>query len=135
MKKKPIIYLASPYSHRFRIVRWWRARQIRRIMARVINEQDKIVPFSPIALTHDLDHLCPGVKWVEDFDVYLLGRFDGMIVVKLPGWDRSVGIKRELNFCFEHSIPYAYAKPENILQVCKQMKEICNAKSDSKSQS
>ena len=119
MKDKPVIYFASPYSHRFRIVRWWRARQIRRIMARCINEQDAIVPFSPIALTHDLDHLCPDVKWVEDYDVYLLGRFDGMIIVKLPGWDRSVGIKRELNFCFAHSIPYAYAAPDRILKVCQ----------------
>ena len=53
MKDKPVIYLASPYSHRFRIVRWWRTRQIRRIMARCINEQDEIIPISPIALTHD----------------------------------------------------------------------------------
>ena len=124
MKKKKIIYLASPYSHRFRIMMWWRARQIRRIMARCINEQDDIIPISPIALTHDLDHLCPDVRWVEDFDVHLLGRFDGMIVVKLPGWDRSVGIKREMNFCFANSIPYAYAEPSEILEACKHMKEI-----------
>ena len=121
MKKKKIIYLASPYSHRFRIVRWWRARQIRRIMARCINEQDAIIPISPIALTHDLDHLCPDVRWVEDFDVYLMERFDGAIFVQMPGWDRSIGIKKELDFCLKHGIPYAYAKPKNILQVCKQM--------------
>lgn len=119
MKNKPIIYFASPYSHRFRIVRWWRTRQIRRIMAQCINAQDEIVPFSPIALTHDLDHLCPDVQWVEDYDKHLLAVMDAMIVVKLPGWERSVGIKRELNFCFEHSIPYAYAEPSKILEACR----------------
>ena len=124
MKSKPVVYLASPYSHRFRIMRWWRARQIRRIMARIINEQDTIVPFSPIALTHGLDRLCPGVRWVEDFDEHLLGRFDGMIIVKMPGWDTSLGIKKELNFCLEHRIPYAYATPENIVEVCRNIEGI-----------
>lgn len=124
MKNKPIIYLASPYSHRFRIVRWWRARQIRKIMARIINEQDVIVPFSPIALTHLIDALCPDVRWVEDFDKHLLGRFDGMIIVKMPGWDTSVGIKKELNFCLENRIPYTYATPENIVEVCRHINEV-----------
>ena len=123
-KNKPIIYLASPYSHPSRIVRWWRARQIRKIMARIINEQDAIVPFSPIALTHDLDRLCPDVRWVEDFDKHLLLIFDGVIFVKMPGWDASVGIKKELNYCLEHSIPYTYATPENIIEVCRNIKEI-----------
>ena len=122
--KKPIIYLASPYSHRFRIVRWWRARQIRKIMARIINEQDAIIPFSPIALTHPLAHLCPGVRWVEDYDKHLLAAFDGMIIVKQPGWNTSLGIKKELNFCFENGIPHTYATPENIIEVCRNIREI-----------
>lgn len=121
MKKKPIIYLASPYSHRFRIVRWWRTRRIRRVMAIVMKAQNEIIPFTPVGATHDLNGLLPGYAWVEEYDKYLLLRFDGMIVVELPGWRRSKGIQEELKICRQHSIPYAYAKPENILQVCKQM--------------
>lgn len=124
MKNKPIIYLASPYSHKSRRIRNQRAAEIRKIMARIINEQDAIIPFSPIALTHDLDRLCRDVRWVEDFDKHLLARFDGMIIVKMPGWDTSVGIKKELNFCLEHRIPYAYATPENIIEVCRHIKEV-----------
>ena len=45
MKDKSIIYFASPYSHRFWIIRWWRTRSIRRVIARVLKEQDEIIPF------------------------------------------------------------------------------------------
>ena len=123
-KKKPIIYFASPYSHRFRIVRWWRTRQIRRVMARCINEQDAIIPISPIALTHDLNQLCPGMDWVEAYDKYLLAIVDAMIVVTLPGWDTSVGIKQELDYCAKYGIPYTYSAPEKILQACWHIKGI-----------
>ena len=123
-KKKPIIYLASPYSHRFRIVRWWRALRIQGIVARCINEQDEIIPFSPIGATHPIAHLCPRVQWVDDYDKHILLRFDGVIFVKMPGWDISVGMKKELNLCLEHQIPYAYATPEGIIEVCRNIKEI-----------
>ena len=125
MKKKFVIYLASPYSHRFRIVRWWRARQIRRIMAKCINEQNAIVPISPIALTHNLDQLCPDVKWIEDFDIYLLAIIDAVIFVEMPGYKASIGMKKELDYCVRHGIPYTYAKPEKILVACWQLWEIC----------
>ena len=121
MEKKPIIYLASPYSHRFRIVRWWRTRCIRRITACVLKDQDKIIPFTPVGATHDLNGLLPGFAWVEAYDKYLLVRFDGMIVVQLPGWEKSIGIQEELIFCREHGIPYAFAKPYEILDVCRHM--------------
>lgn len=121
MKDKPILYFASPYSHRFRIVRWWRTRCIRRIMAIVMKAQSVVIPFSPIALTHDLNDLLPGFDWVEAYDVFFLLRFNGMIVVQLPGWEQSIGIQEELIFCREHGIPYAFAKPEDILDVCRHM--------------
>jgi hypothetical protein len=87
------------------------------IIARIINEQDAIVPYSPIVGTHPLDARCPGHDWIT-WDFQYLIRCDGMIVVKQPGWDTSLGIKKELNFCFAHSIPYAYAEPRKILEAC-----------------
>ena len=67
--------------------------------------------FSPIALTHDLDHLCPDVDWVEDYDKYLLAIMDAMIVVKLPGWGHIDRHQKGIEFSvFEHSIPYAYGE-------------------------
>ena len=124
MKGKPIIYLASPYSHRFRIVRWWRARQIRIIMARCINEQDAIIPISPIGLTHNLDRLCPRVKWVEDYDQYLLAVVDAVIFVEMPGWKTSLGMKKELDYCIQHGIPYTYSLPSKVIAACWHIKEI-----------
>lgn len=119
-EKKPIIYFASPYSHPSKKVREQRATEMLEITARVINEQDAIVPFVPIAYLHPLTVLCPDHDWVS-WDIQFLARFDGMIVVKQPGWETSLGIKEELNFCFEHGIPYAYSKPEDIIEVCRNM--------------
>lgn len=124
MLNKPIIYLASPYSHPFRIVRWWRARQIKNIMARCINQQDAVIPFTPIVLTHPIAALCPDVDWVEDYDKHLLLRFSGMIVVMMPGWRDSIGIKKEVDFCLKHGIPYTHATPENIVETCRNIGRI-----------
>lgn len=121
MKNKPILYFASPYSHRFRTVRWWRTRCIRRIMTMVMKAQDEIIPFSPVGATHNLNGLLPGFNWVAAYDVFFLLRFDGMIVVQMPGWEESKGIEEELRFCREHGIPYAFAKPHEILDVCRHM--------------
>ena len=127
MKKKPIIYFASPYSHRFRIVRWWRTRCIRRIMAIVMKAQKEIIPFSPVGATHDLNGLLPGYAWVEEYDKYLLQRFDAMIVVQLPGWKASKGIQDELDFCRQHGKLYAFATPSDILKVCRQIAGVLKA--------
>ena len=124
MKDKPIIYFASPYSHRLRIVRWWRTRCIRQIMAIVMKAQDAIIPFSPVALTHNINGLLPGFAWVEAYDKFFLLRFNAMIVVQIPGWERSEGIQEELLFCREHGIPYAFAKPVDILDMCRHMAKI-----------
>lgn len=118
IKEQPLIYLASPYSHQLKQVQNQRAEEMQDIMARIINEQDAIVPYSPIVSTHPLDARCPDHDWIT-WDFQYLIRCDGMIVVKQPGWDISLGIKKELNFCFEHRIPYAYAYPEDILEVCR----------------
>ena len=118
---KPIIYFASPYSHRFWIIRWWRTRSIRRIIARVLKEQDEIIPFTPVGATHDLNGLLPNFAWVEAYDKYFLLRFNAMIVVQLPGWEKSKGIQEELKICRQHGIPYAYAQPNEIIKVCLHM--------------
>lgn len=106
--KKPLIYLASPYAHDDLIVRVERFRQMKIVVAELIN-QSIIIPYSPIYYTHPLVEMVD-----EDFDWYewdleMLDRCDGMMVCKLPGWAISKGVKIEINHCLENKIPYRYA--------------------------
>lgn len=121
--KKPVIYFASPYSHKSKKVREQRAAEMLQITARVINEQDAIIPFVPIAYTHPLAELCLNHEWVK-WDLQFLLRFDGMIIVKQPGWEVSRGIKKEVNFCLENGIPFTYSTPKNIIEVCRNIEGI-----------
>ena len=120
MRRKPVIYFASPYSSdNFALTRA-RAKQIIEITAVVYNSGIDIVPLSPIALTDQFAYLeeITEEMWRELVLHYLLIS-DGMIIFRMPGWDVSKGINRELNCCLEHNIPYKYADPWDYLSVCE----------------
>lgn len=58
MDKKPIIYLAAPYTHEQLIVMEDRYIAMNKITAHLISEQDAVVPHSPISYTHRISHHC-----------------------------------------------------------------------------
>jgi len=124
-----IIYLAQPYTHPSQKIVCERVRLIREITAHIINADCGIYPLSPISYTHELDSFVRDdhdwYKWDIDF---LLEISDGMVVVKMPGWETSKGIKKELNHCFANSIPYVYSAPDpdEVLENCRDLKERCN---------
>lgn len=121
MDKKPIIYLAAPYTDTQPIIMEDRYVAMNKITARLITEQDAIVPHSPISYTHRISHHCdPTFDWYE-WDLQYLARCDGMLVVKLDGWKESKGVKKEMEFCMEHGIPFAHSKPDEILRKCEQL--------------
>ena len=110
-----------PYTHSDPAVVEQRVREIRGIAARVINECPWVVPFVPTSYTHDLAPFCPGVDWVERIDLWLLGLLDGMIICKQPGWEASVGIQREMEFCMKNGILFIAADPDDILMACQSL--------------
>lgn len=116
--QKPLIYLASPYSHDDPIVVNQRERAIREVVAEIIGKQDAIIPFSPIIYTHPIaKNVNPDFDWYP-WDLQFLSRCDAMIVVQLQGWSASKGIQIEIQHCRDRDIPIAFALPENILEVC-----------------
>ena len=106
--KKPLIYLASPYSTDDPKLLAQRVETMELAVATLIR-QNLIIPYSPILYTH------PIVSFMDDdfdwytWDLEMLARCDGMIIVKLPGWETSKGVEIELNYCLKHNIPYVYA--------------------------
>lgn len=124
MQKKPLIYFASPYSHDDKVIRVQRYRQMTEVLVRVINEQDAVIPFSPIVYTHPIDyHVNRDFDWVE-WDLHYLDRCDAMIVVMLDGWTQSEGVQAEIKYCKDNDIPYALLVPDDILEACKYIGQI-----------
>ena len=126
--RKPLIYLASPYSHEDPRIMGMRYAEIRAIVTEIMNEQHSIIPFSPIAYTHPLHfYVDDDFQWYP-WDLQFLNRCDGMIVVEQAGWEISKGIEIEMYHCIENSIPFIYAAPENIIDACEEIiKEIQRA--------
>jgi hypothetical protein len=68
--------------------------------------------FAPIAHSHPIE--VHGMDVVEGHDFWLkqdfavLERCDKLVVYKMPGWTKSIGIGREIEFAKEHNIPIEY---------------------------
>lgn len=52
----------------------------------------------------------PNFNWYE-YDFSILERCDRFVVLRLPGWDVSEGIRRESLFAAEREIPEEYIEP------------------------
>lgn len=68
--------------------------------------------FSPIAHSHPIE--IHGLDTIEDHDFWLkqdfavLERCNKLVVMKMDGWKKSIGINAEIKFAEEHGIPIEY---------------------------
>jgi hypothetical protein len=68
--------------------------------------------FCPIAHSHPIETL--GMTTIEDHDFWLkqdfavLERCTKLVVYKMPGWKKSFGIGKEIEFAEAHNIPIEY---------------------------
>ena len=117
--KQPLIYLAAPYTHGDPYVIETRYVAMNGITTRILNEQNFIIPYSPISHTHRIGHKVDG-----NFDWYAwslqhLSRCDGMIIVELDGWETSKGVAIENEFAIAENMPVVRSKSDEIIQVCE----------------
>ena len=92
-----MIYLASPYSHPDEAVRHARYCAACRAAGAIL--RTGLAVFSPIAHSHPIASRCdlPGdFDWWSRFNRDWLDRCDSVVVLKLDGWDRSVGVQCEI---------------------------------------
>ena len=112
-----LIYLASPYSHPDPEVRLYRARMAAQATTALIRQG--LVVHSPIAhsvgllqLTNvDLGH--EFAAW-ERQDLGVIAAATSIVVLMLPGWERSVGIRRELDFARRRGLMPFYLDPKTM---------------------
>lgn len=111
---RPLIYLASPYSHRLSAVRELRFRAVEHAAAAMMAKGHAV--FSPIVHCHKLAvrHVQPtdAQHWWEYNQVFLT-KADELVVLELPGWEASHGVKMEIDFMQGRSRPVIYLSPSD----------------------
>jgi nucleoside 2-deoxyribosyltransferase len=103
-----MIYLCTPYSNADPAVRQERFEMACRAAAELIR-QGKTV-FSPIAHSHSICQLGLPLDWAfwERHDMALLKMCDEVVVLKLDGWQESVGVQAEIGAARTLGKPISY---------------------------
>lgn len=92
-----LIYLATPYNHPDPAVR-----ELRFVLACSIAGhlmRDRVYLFCPIAHTHPIalqGNLPYGWDYWQEYDRLMLAACDELWIVQMDGWERSEGIKGEI---------------------------------------
>lgn len=91
-----MIYLASPYSHDDPAVKEKRFEIVCRAAAQFMKEGHHI--FSPIAHTHPIAKfgLPGGFEFWEPYDRAFLSMCSKLWVLKMDGWETSIGVGAEI---------------------------------------
>lgn len=96
------IFLACPYSHADAEVIHERFIQCNRVAANIIASGNAV--FSQVSMSHPInlafegkDNAAIGKLWAP-VDAVFMAAMEELIVLDLPGWDLSSGIKREIEF-------------------------------------
>jgi hypothetical protein len=124
LNRSEIIYLAGPYSNDAPRDPKGKASADKRLArfnaiteaARRFVEKDKII-YSPLTMTHPIDVRMkhdPGSAFWVSFDEAFMAHCSRLIVLKLPGWDASAGIIREIKFFRDRGIEPEWCEPSEI---------------------
>jgi hypothetical protein len=78
------------------------------------------VVYSPITMTHPIDKVMAGTSntlgsdfWVR-FDEAFMEACSSINVLMIDGWDRSSGVRREIEFFTRRGKPVTYMDPETL---------------------
>lgn len=101
------IYLASPYAHADPEVREQRYRDARATC--IVLMRQGLCIYSPIVHNHPLAGELPADHdfWMK-MDLPILRRADELWVLKIPGWDVSKGVAREIKEATECRMPVRF---------------------------
>ena len=111
---KPLIYLASAYSHPDAVMREHRFITACRIAGAFMAKGHHI--FSPIAHTHPIavhTKLPVGWDFWQQYDYAILSRFDELWVVDMPGSSESKGMKAEIEYACTKKLPLRVVEEKN----------------------
>jgi hypothetical protein len=119
--KKAIIYLGCPYTDEDPIIRRHRFELATAAAATLVRRG--LVVFSPITMTHPIDVALAGDKtlgsdfWAE-FDETFMEKCSELVVLQIEGWERSSGIRREIEFFSQADKPISFMQESDIDPCC-----------------
>lgn len=109
---EPLLYIASPLSHPEPAVMAWRREQARDFTGRLI--QAGFRAFCPVVYTAEMQECCPELRSLEfdpeglfwyRFDLDFLRRANGLVLLRLPGWEGSAGMELERRWAEAWGMP------------------------------
>jgi hypothetical protein len=107
-----MIYIASPYSHESVAIMQERFEQVRDFTAELI--KSNVCAFSPIAHTHEMaqtNRMPTDFQFWQDYCLSMLKKADKMVVLKIFGWEQSIGVAAEIEYCHQQGIEVEYWLP------------------------
>jgi len=109
-----ILYIAVPYTSEDPAVRQDRFDQVTQFCANL--KQAGANPLSPITHSHPMALLGTGGSWDtwKEFDIACMSLCSIIVVLKLPGWDKSKGVSEEVLHMTGRGKPAYFADPDNI---------------------
>ena len=112
-----LCYLCSPYSSPDPAVRELRYRQAVQATAYLIRRG--LAVFSPIIHSHPVADLGGDLAgdwsfWRRQDELFMDACLGGIVVLKLPGWESSVGVQAEIAYMRAKRRPVEYLDPEDI---------------------
>ncbi len=101
-----MIYLASPYTDQSAVVMQMRYSDALHATARFIKQghmiYSPIVHFHPMAAMHDMPR---DIDFWWEISKNMIKRADAVWVLRIAGWQNSIGIMREMELAKELGIP------------------------------
>jgi hypothetical protein len=113
-KVRLLHYLANPYSHKDHEVKLQRAYDSTEAAVRLLNADIHV--FAPIPYNYHWEKFFIPGDWIfwEQFDKNFLDRCDGLIVLMLDGWDKSIGVTAEIKYAKKLKMPICYVTLEEV---------------------
>ena len=107
--------MSSPYSHPDEKVREENYLKVAKLVNKLILKGE--VAISPIAYGHNLlsvgeDEMPGDWNFWKNFCLTLLDKCDEVYVYKIPGWDKSGGVREEIEYATDKGIRITYVDPE-----------------------
>ena len=111
---KTYIYLASPYTalrddgSLDKVLMHERHKFVSECFTNLVKAG--LTVYCPITMTHPIDILADSMGsdfWYE-FDKPFLQHMSMLFVLKLPGWENSVGVQQEIKIAVSRNIPIVY---------------------------
>lgn len=115
--KTNIEYLALPYTHEDESVMDYRADVSDFVFSELTKEGRNI--FAPITSCHNVrkKYGLPGIwEYWKELDEQFISICKKVIVLMLPGWEISVGVKCEIELANKYLIPIEYVDPTKYLE-------------------